>query len=196
MKKLIYLSKPTLIILMLLMVSMFTFSTNVFAYESTDIVQNAELITSNDSNYSRALETLNLTEEEIEEDNIQIYDISLDRTSIPADGNRHYFSWFSFADSNGGAYWTCTGNYLKWGFDWYGTYDSNYDLRLGVYLYKYPGGASNEVNHVWKYNGEHYDSPWMSAVQNLDYRFYYYCSYLSAPGTGYATVHMYVACKL
>ena len=161
------------------------------------------LVEDNDEYYQEALKVLNLTNEEAKTCNIYSIDgeaISSSNESlirprgvtIPNNGGFYYFPEFSFSESNGGSYWTCNGNRIKWGVTWHGTYDSNYDLRLGVYLYRYPG---TEIDHAWTYNdGQSYTSNWIS-TSPTDHRFRYYCSYLSSSGTGYATVKMYVATK-
>lgn len=167
--------------------------TQVFAAESksSDNVQITQL-EEESQYYDDALRVLNITEEEAQD--CTLYAVEPRGISVP-NNTKYWFEWFSFSDTNGGAYWTNNGTQLKWGYEWYGTYTNEYDLRLGVYLYAYPGNASNLVDQMWAQNGESRESNWISVVRGLDYRFMYYCNYLTQSGTGYATVHMYVATR-
>lgn len=164
------------------------------------------LVDESSSYYQEALEVLQISEEEARECNIYTVDgksimqgstddgIAPCGVAIPTTGNFYYFPEFSFYDNNNGSYWTCQGNRLKWGVSWNGTYDNNYDLRLGVYLYRY--GDQNATDGLWMYNdGNGYTSGWLNASR-CDYRFIYYSSYLSVSGqTPWVTVRMYVATK-
>lgn len=152
----------------------------------------AVLIKENDSNYQDAVRVLGLSEEEASE--CDLYSIEPRGVSVP-NNQDYWFNWFTFTTSNGGSFWTNNGSQLKWGYDWHGTYTSDYDLRLGVYLYKYPGYAGDLVDQMWAQNGESRRSGWISVTRGLDYRFMYYCNYLTQSGTGTATVHMYVATR-
>ena len=157
-------------------------------------------IEATDQQYQDALKALNLTEEEARECNIYSLD-SVNGVTVPNNGSFYYFDEFTFWDYNGGAYWTCQGNQLRWGVNWHATSESYeyYDLRLGLYLYRYPGGVTNEIDHIWLYctnpNGDSYTSDWMSVVPQ-DYRFIYYSEYLTNPTkVPYVTLQMYVATR-
>lgn len=162
------------------------------AENDTGAEMGATLIKEDDSNYQEAIRVLGLSEEEASECNL--YSIEPRGVSVP-NNQDYWFNWFTFTTSNGGSYWTNNGSQLKWGYDWYGTYTNDHDLRLGVYLYKYPGNAGDLIDQMWAQNGESRRSGWLSVTRGLDYRFTYYCNYLTQSGTGTATVHMYVATR-
>lgn len=170
--------------------------TSAFAQETDTNIDNSVLVDESSEYYHEALNVLGISEEEAKECNIYAVDgTKMSQTrgvTIPNNSGFYYFPEFTFSESNGGSYWTCTGNQIKWGVSWHGTYDTNYDLRLGIYLYRY---QDTELNHVWLYNdGNSYTSDWISTYAQ-DHRFTYYCNYLSQSGVGYATVRMYVATR-
>lgn len=181
--------------------TLFNVTITAYADEESTIEDtlNYTVVNSKDTSYDRALKILELTPKEAAECTIYCVESEPTKTrgiTIPNNSGFYYFDTFSFSESNNGSYWTCKGNYIKWGVDWYGTYDSNYDLRLNVLLYKYPMNSGYDlVDQIWKHNRESYTSSWLPAIKNLDYRFLYRCDYLTIHGTGYATVSMYVATK-
>ncbi len=166
----------------------------VLAAENTE-EGTVTLIQENDEYYNEAKEVLGLSDEEAQKSNIYAVDVNpskMARVTIPNNGQNYNFPEFTFSGYNGGAYWTCQGTRLKWGYTWRGTYDSNYDLRLGVYLYRYNRPNDVLIDQAWSYNREGYTSNWLSASRT-DYRFLYYCNYLTQSGEGTATVKMFVA---
>ncbi len=184
-----------LCILMAVAITVMSFSQmQVYAADNAD-AETVTLIQENDEYYDEAKEVLGLSDEEAQKSNIYAVDVApanMARVTIPNNGQNYKFPEFTFSGYNGGAYWTCQGSRLKWGYTWRGTYDSNYDLRLGVYLYKYNRPNDILVDQAWTYNGVGYESNWISASRT-DYRFLYYCNYLTQSGEGYATVKIYVA---
>lgn len=157
-----------------------------------------------DTKYTKsdAIKTLGLTQEEAQKSKFYVLTLQNPSTSSKIDISQMAqvtipvnttFSWapFTFYEENGGSYWTVQANKIKWGvFSFHGTYDSDYDLRLGVYLYSY--GVSSDISHAWMQNGNTYLSDWIPVTWGHDYRFHYYCEYLTHGGYGTATVQMYV----
>lgn len=179
--------------------------TSVLASESSPIINTnitVQPIEETEFTKETAIKSLNLTPEEAAKSDIYVVTIPLDADStmgtlqytIPANVT---FNWtpFTFYQYNGGSYWTVNANYIKWGIASFTTPDdpNNYDLRLGVYLKSY--GQEAPVDQVWIHSGETYFSPsWIPVTWGHDYRFLYYCSYLTDPRIyGTATVQMYVA---
>lgn len=84
-------------------------------------------------------------------------------------------------------------NKVIWGVASYqaqGPIASANDARLGVYLYSY--GQSPEIDRAWLYNNETYYSNWIPVIYGHDYRFIYYCEYLTLPGQATGTLQMYL----
>ena len=185
------------LILSALMVLSSALSLTAFASENEEVATQSEytIITPESEEYAKALEVLGLTEEEARECSVYSTDVAMDgaRVTIPTDGSFYYFPTFTFSESNGGSYWTCNGNRLKWGVTWSAPYETTMDLRLGIYLYRYP---DQEIEHHWLVNTvtNQFTSDWISTTRN-DHRFRYYASYLTYQKVGYATVTMYVATK-
>ena len=175
--------------------------TSITSYATDTNDDSVVLIEEEDSNYSKAIEVLGLTEEEAKECNIYSVDsesISNARgITIPNDSGYYAFDRFDFSGTNTGAYWTCQGSELKWGFEWTSLNGTNVSAQyLHVSLSQYPAQDAGDIisQSGYCYNESGFTSSWISC-NRCDHRFYYTTGYTGVYETSHARVRMYVATR-